>query len=67
VNAVAPVRHLGRFRLAAVGINSVIGGGIFILPATVARLVGPASLASYVIAGGVVLKFRRWISPTSGP
>lgn len=55
MNAVAPVRHLGRFRLAAVGINSVIGGGIFILPATVARLVGPASLVSYVLAGGVVL------------
>jgi basic amino acid/polyamine antiporter, APA family len=55
VSVVAPVRHLGRFRLAAVGINSVIGGGIFILPATVARLVGPASLATYVLAGLVVL------------
>ena len=42
---VTPIRHLGRFRLVAVGINSVIGGGIFIMPAEVARLVGPAAIA----------------------
>jgi APA family basic amino acid/polyamine antiporter len=52
---VAPIRHLGRFRLITVGLNSVIGGGIFILPATVAALVGSASLAAYVAAGTVVL------------
>ena len=52
---VAPLRHLGRFRLVAVGINSVIGGGIFIMPATVAALVGPASIVAYVLAGAVVV------------
>ena len=52
---VRPLRHLGRFRLTAVGINSVIGGGIFIMPATVAALVGPASLGAYVLAGTVVI------------
>ncbi|MEK7283282.1 MAG: APC family permease [Acidobacteriota bacterium] len=51
---VAPLRHLGRFRLVAVGINSVIGGGIFIMPAEVAGLIGPASIAAYVLAGLVV-------------
>lgn len=55
VNSVAPLRHLGRFRLVAVGINSVIGGGIFILPAVVVALVGPASLWAYGVAGAVVL------------
>ena len=54
VSRVAPLRHLGRARLVAVGINSVIGGGIFILPATVTALVGTASLAAYLAAGTVV-------------
>lgn len=53
--AVAPLRHLGRLRLVSLGLNSVIGGGIFILPATVAGLIGPASLFAYLVAGGVVL------------
>lgn len=51
---VRPVRHLGLFRLVAIGINSVIGGGIFILPATAAGLIGPASLPAYVVAGFIV-------------
>jgi amino acid transporter len=53
-SGVAPLRHLGRFRLVAVGINSVIGGGIFIMPAEVAGLVGPASIAAYIVAGIVI-------------
>ena len=52
---VRPVRHLGPVRLVAVGLNSVIGGGIFILPATVAGLLGHASLVAYLVAGAVVL------------
>ncbi|HEU4401912.1 MAG TPA: APC family permease, partial [Candidatus Polarisedimenticolia bacterium] len=55
MSGVAPLRHLGRSALVAVGINSVVGGGIFILPASVAALVGPASLGAYVIAGTVAL------------
>jgi len=53
--AVQPLRHLGRFRLVAVGINSVIGGGIFIMPAEIAGLIGPASIIAYVVAGVVVI------------
>ena len=52
---VRPVRHLGPARLVAVGLNSVIGGGIFILPATVAALLGRSSLVAYLLAGAVVL------------
>jgi basic amino acid/polyamine antiporter, APA family len=52
---VAPLRHLGRLRLVALGINSVIGGGIFILPAEVAGLIGPAGIYAYVVAGLVVI------------
>ena len=51
---VAPLRHLGRFRLVAVGINWVMGGGIFIMPGEVGGLIGPASIAAYVLAGLVV-------------
>jgi amino acid transporter len=54
VSGAVPLRHLGRLGLTAFGINSVIGGGIFILPAVVAGLVGAASLAAYVVAGLVV-------------
>jgi amino acid transporter len=52
---VAPLRHLGRLRLVALGINSVIGGGIFILPAEVAGLIGPSGIFAYVVAGLVVI------------
>lgn len=34
-------RTLGRWDLTAIGVNQVIGGAIFLLPADVARLVGP--------------------------
>ena len=55
MTGVAPLKHLGRPRLIAIGLNSVVGGGIFILPATVAALVGTASLLAYLVAGLVVL------------
>jgi APA family basic amino acid/polyamine antiporter len=46
------VRALGRWDLTAVGVNQVIGSGIFVLPATVALLVGaPASVWPWVAAG----------------
>lgn len=46
------VRALGRWDLTAVGVNQVIGSGIFVLPASVALLVGRAnSFWPYVLAG----------------
>jgi amino acid transporter len=54
-SGVAPIRHLGRLRLVAVGLNSVIGGGIFVLPATVAALAGAASLPIYLVVAAFVL------------
>lgn len=50
-----PLRHLGRAGLLGVGINSVIGGGIFILPSDVSRLMGAWGLAAYAAAGLVVI------------
>lgn len=47
-------RVLGRWDLTAVGVNQVIGSGIFVLPASVAVLVGAASsLWPFVVAGVV--------------
>jgi len=44
------VRAVGLLGLIAIAVNGVIGSGIFVLPATVAALAGPASPAAYVLA-----------------
>ena len=41
---------MGLFGLIAIALNGVIGSGIFVLPATVALLLGPASPAAYIVA-----------------
>jgi basic amino acid/polyamine antiporter, APA family len=45
------VRAIGRWSLAALTVNSVIGSGIFGLPAVVAALLGPASPLAVLLAG----------------
>ncbi|HWP43837.1 MAG TPA: APC family permease [Blastocatellia bacterium] len=44
------VRAVGLFGLTSISLNGVIGSGIFVLPATVAALLGPASPSAYLIA-----------------
>lgn len=44
-------RILGRWDLTAVGINQVIGSGIFLLPSLVAAQVGAWSVMAFVLAG----------------
>ena len=44
-------RALGRWDLTAIGVNQVIGAAIFILPADVARLVGPWGPAAFLAVG----------------
>lgn len=57
------VRGIGRWDLAAIAINTIIGTGIFILPARVTGLIGDFSLAAFVvcalIAGAIVLCFAE--------
>jgi len=50
-DAPALKRALGRWDLTAIGVNQVIGGAIFLLPADVARLVGPWGPAAFVAVG----------------
>jgi APA family basic amino acid/polyamine antiporter len=52
------VRAIGRWSLAALVINSIIGSGIFGLPSDVARLIGRASPWAVLLAGvaaGVIM------------
>ena len=44
------VQPVGLFSLTAIALNATIGAGIFVLPATVAKFVGPASPLAYLIA-----------------
>ena len=48
------VRAIGRWSLAALAVNSVIGSGICGLPATVAVLLGKRSVVAVVIAGAAM-------------
>ncbi len=48
------VRAIGRWSLAALAVNSVIGSGIFGLPATVAALLGRRSVVAVLIAGAAI-------------
>ena len=48
---VSLVRAVGPWSLAAVAVNGIIGAGIFVLPAAVARQVGPAGPYAYLLAG----------------
>jgi amino acid transporter len=48
------VRAVGLLGLVAIAVNGVVGAGIFVLPASVARLAGPASASAYVVAAAVM-------------
>ena len=50
-----PVRAIGRWALTAAVINSVVGSGIFGLPAPLAGLVGTASPLAVLAAGASIL------------
>jgi amino acid transporter len=48
------VRAIGRWSLAALAVNSIIGSGIFGLPATVAGLLGKRSVLAVLVAGAAI-------------
>ncbi|MBI1747486.1 MAG: amino acid permease [Acidobacteria bacterium] len=49
------VRAVGLFGLTAIALNGMIGSGIFVLPATVAKILGPASPLAYLVSGMAVV------------
>src|SRR6202158_1206288 len=48
------VRAIGRWSLAALAVDSIIGSGVFGLPATVAGLLGKRSVVALLIAGAAM-------------
>lgn len=48
-------REIGVVGLGANMINSIVGGGIFVLPAIVAAELGPASILAYLTCGFLIL------------
>ena len=44
-------RELGKWDLTALGVNQVIGGAVFLMPAIVARQIGAWSWIGVAIAG----------------
>src|SRR6202166_5210585 len=48
------VRAIGRWSLAALAVNSIIGSGVFGLPATVAGLLGKGSIVAMLLAGAAM-------------
>jgi basic amino acid/polyamine antiporter, APA family len=68
------VRAIGRWSLAALMVNSIIGSGVFGLPSVVAGLLGPASPWAVLLAGatiGVIMacfaEVASQFSETGGP
>jgi amino acid transporter len=64
------LRAMGRWTLAALVVNAILGSGIFALPATVARLVGPAAPWAWIVGalgnGVVMLCFAEVASRFTG-
>lgn len=54
-SSIVPVRAVSALSLTAISVNTIIGAGIFALPATVAAILGPASPLAYLTAGTAVL------------
>jgi len=46
------VRTIGRFSLAAIALNTIIGTGVFVLPGTTAARLGWVGLVGWVLAAG---------------
>ena len=51
------VRALGVRALAANIVNTIVGSGIFVLPAVVAAILGPAAVVAYVVCAVLVALF----------
>jgi len=51
------VRALGVRALAANIVNTIVGSGIFVLPAAVAAILGPAAILAYLVCAALVALF----------
>jgi amino acid transporter len=60
------IRTLGRWDLTAISLNTIIGSGIFLLPATVASLVGVWAPLTFVVSGLLSLVFALSFAEAAG-
>lgn len=65
-SAHALVRTLGRWDLAAISMNTIVGSGIFLLPATAAAAVGVWAPLAFLVAGLLSLLFATAFAEASG-
>jgi len=47
----ALIKAVGLYSLGAIAVNGMVGSGIYVLPAQVAKILGPAALSAYLTAG----------------
>ena len=60
------VQTLGRWDLAAISMNTIVGSGIFLLPATAAAAVGIWAPLAFLVAGLLSLLFATAFAEASG-
>ncbi len=60
------VRTLGRWDLAAISMNTIVGSGIFLLPATAAAAVGVWAPLAFLVSGLLSLLFAMSFAEASG-
>ncbi|MEQ1802457.1 MAG: APC family permease [Gammaproteobacteria bacterium] len=60
------VRTLGRWDLAAISMNTIVGSGIFLLPATAAAAVGVRAPLAFLVSGLLSLLFAMAFAEASG-
>jgi amino acid transporter len=60
------VRTLGRWDLAAISMNTIVGSGIFVLPATAAAAVGVWAPLAFLVSGLLSMLFAMAFAEASG-
>ncbi|MBW2731872.1 MAG: amino acid permease [Deltaproteobacteria bacterium] len=59
-------KQLSRFDLLCLGVNAIIGSGIYLLPGVLAGLLGPASLLAFAICGVISLLIALCFAELAG-
>lgn len=59
-------KRLSRFDLLCLGVNAIVGSGIYLLPGYLAQLLGPASLLAFALCGVVSLLIALCFAELAG-
>ncbi len=61
-----PGQSLGPFDLTCLGLNCVVGSGVFLTPGFIAKELGPAAPAAFVVAGLLCFAIALCFSEMAG-